>query len=99
METRVQRKNRLLNVVRHSILTKLSKGTEVYFRTDSGHQYFAQYDGYYWFYRSNRDTARVLARRSPATPFAFYRMLQEPCVLSITIVSSGLVIDINTDER
>lgn len=102
METHVQCKNRLLNKVRHAILTNLSEDTEVYFSTYSGHQYLAQYDGYYWFYRvyrSNRGTVKDSVKNTPVSPFEFYRMLQEPCVRSITILSPGLVIDINTDER
>ena len=102
METHVQCKNRLLNKVRHIILTTLNEDTEVYFSTYSGHQYLAQYDGYYWYYkvyRSNRDTVKDTVKHTPVSPFAFYRMLQEPCVRSITILSPGLVIDINPGER
>ena len=102
METHVQCKNRLLNKVRHIILTTLNEDTEVYFSTYSGHQYLAQYDGYYWYYkvyRSNRGTVKDTVKHTPVSPFAFYRMLQEPCVRSITILSPGLVIDINPGER
>ena len=102
METHVQCKNRLLNKVRHIILTTLNEDTKVYFSTYSGHQYLAQYDGYYWYYkvyRSNRGTVKDTVKHTPVSPFAFYRMLQEPCVRSITILSPGLVIDINPGER
>lgn len=97
METHVQCKNRLLSRVRHSILTSLSEGTEVYFGTFNGCQYIARYDGLFWHLQSDRDTYKVVAKRRPLSPFSFYRILQEPCVRDIVIYSPGLMIDINPE--